>query len=297
LTPRGALRYLVCIPRNSTDEVQGKNIKTRLYNKLSRLLLTTKAFESLAGHVSVDGSRMPSMGMGGLDKYFTRVEVSDILEFASEESYRDGNAADSAELLMLAERYGSLLSLICRQLSALVTEEHSDINQRTFWRTAAQHFYSIYLENGRSYVVQILEKEGRFSLKKTVFILLQLMDCFDSHLDRNWQRSWDVLNNLELFPRSASEMALKVSSYYELDGEVRDIFHSVILIAMDCLYQEYLTIKTSFAGESPVASTAQLRSSEIRSRAKLLVTFSCLIQYRDSNQTKLRINQMEACMV
>lgn len=298
LTPCGALLYLTFIPRQaaSTEEASGKQ-KVAIYSRLCRLLLNSKCFEALAGHISVDGSRVPSSGMGGLDKYFSRTEVSDILELASEETLRDGHVADSAELLMLAERYGSLLALLCRQLSTFVGLEECNTDERQFWRTAAQNFYSIYLDKGRTYVVQILEQEGRLSLKKSLYILLQLTESFDSHRDGLWQNCWDILDKLDFFPRNESAMALKVSSFYELDGAIRDIFHGVILIGMEALYHEFMKLKSSFAGDSPAGLTAQQRLSEIRYRVKLLVTFTGLIQFRDSSKTKMRINRMEVLML
>jgi hypothetical protein len=240
---------------------------------------------------------MPSSGMGGLDKYFSKKEVSDILEVAAEETFRDGHVADSAELLMLSERYGSLVVLLCHQLSSMVGVEVYKADERQFWRTAAKTFYSIYMDRGRTYVVQVLEQEGRMSLKKTLYILLQLMDAFDFHRDNAWQSCWDVLDKLEFFPRNESEMALKVSSFYALDGEIKDIFHGVILIGMEALYNEFLKLKSSSPGDSPAGSTTQQRLSEIRLRVKLLVTFSGLIQFRESNQTKMRINRMEVCIL
>jgi len=298
ISPCGALRYLVCISRDTaTDSFSGQVKSTSLYARISQIIICSRCFEGLIGFVNADGSRMPSSGMGGLDTYFSRKEVSEILELAAEETRRNGHVADSAELLMLSERYGSLLGLLCRQLSSLVGVEEYNVDERHFWRSAAKTFYYIYLDKGRTYVVQTLEKEGRMSLKKCLNILLQLFDSFDYHRDGLWQSCWDTLDKLEFFPRHESEMALKVSSFYSLDGEIIDIFHGVILIGMEALYQLFMKLRSSFVSDSPAGSAILLHLSEIRHRVKLLVTFTGLIQFRNSNLTKMRISQMEVCII
>ena len=82
-----------------------------------------------------------------------------------------------------------------------------------------------------------------------------------------------------------------------MDGGLKDIFQEVSLLGMEALYPEFLKLKSSFPGDSPAGSTTQQRLSEIRLRVKLLVTFSGLIQFRESNQTKMRINRMEVSIL
>jgi hypothetical protein len=184
-SPAVALDYLICTPgstKTGIDTKNGRPLSNSGLNQICRLILDTKAFQVLGGTMATDGSRLAS---GALDKYFGNRQVSEILAVVAEQSMREGKVADAAELLSLAGRYSDLLSILNRQLSSLLVTD--DVNERRFWKGAAEQFLDTYLANGQTHVIQVLEKERNLSLGNTFQMLLNLMTFFDRCNENKWQ--------------------------------------------------------------------------------------------------------------
>ena len=184
-SPAVALDYLICTPgstKTGIDTKNGRPLSNSGLNQICRLILDTKAFQVLGGTMATDGSRLAS---GALDKYFGNRQVSEILAVVAEQSMREGKVADAAELLSLAGRYSDLLSVLNRQLSSLLVTD--DVNERRFWKGAAEQFLNTYLSNGQTHVIQVLEKERNLSLGNTFQMLLNLMTFFDRCNENKWQ--------------------------------------------------------------------------------------------------------------
>ena len=187
VSPTSAVNYLVYVPGGAKTGVELKNGRrlTRTgQDQISRLILDTKAFAVLGGQMAPDGSRLAS---GALDKHFSKKAVSDILSASAGQSVREGNIADTAELLSLAGKYSDLLLLLNRQLSNLLVTDN--VNDRNFWRDAAVNFHGTYLAQGQNHVLQVLESEHNLSLGNTFQMLLNLMSFFDRCNDGNWEVS------------------------------------------------------------------------------------------------------------
>jgi len=132
-----------------------------------------------------------------LDKYFGNRQVSEILAVVAEQSMREGKVADAAELLSLAGRYSDLLSVLNRQLSSLLVTD--DVNERRFWKGAAEQFLNTYLSNGQTHVIQVLEKERNLSLGNTFQMLLNLMAFFDRCNENKWQVRTVFSNAIQIY--------------------------------------------------------------------------------------------------
>jgi hypothetical protein len=66
-----------------------------------------------------------------MDEYFTSKEISSMLAEAASEAVRVGKSADGAELLVLAGRYGSLFSLMNREIaSSMAVTAGEEFNKR-----------------------------------------------------------------------------------------------------------------------------------------------------------------------
>ncbi len=193
--PAMALEYLIHIPDTTISRVPMKNgiaLSQKAEKQICNLLLETKAFATLAGQVAPDGSRPAS---GALDIHFTPGGVSNLLMTAANDSTREGKIIDAAELLSLAGRYSTLLSLLNRKLASLVVVTKEDgmstekQQQRNIWRDAAHKFHNMYLSQGHSQVIQVLEAEGQLSLGVDFQLLLNLMVFFERCYDEKWRVS------------------------------------------------------------------------------------------------------------
>ncbi len=92
------------------------------YAQVQRLILETRQFDVLAGKIEASGSR----STGALDAHFTKSEVSSLLVDSANHAIRVGKPADAAELLVLAGRFGSLFSLLNRELASYLNTTSSE---------------------------------------------------------------------------------------------------------------------------------------------------------------------------
>ena len=166
----------------------GMTLSQMAEKQITTLLLETKAFQVFAGQIAPDGSRPAS---GALDLHFTPNGVSELLSIAANDCIHEGKITDAAELLSLAGQYSTLLSLLNRKLASLVAMTNDDGSekqqQRNLWRDAAHRFHSIYLSQGHSQVIQILEAEQQLNLAMDFQLLLNLMVFFDRCNDEDWK--------------------------------------------------------------------------------------------------------------
>ncbi|KAL3771253.1 hypothetical protein ACHAW5_006662 [Stephanodiscus triporus] len=232
-------------------------------------------FEDIAGRIEPDGSR----SNGALDSFFTKKEVSSLLLDSANHAIRVGKPTDAAELLVLSGRFGALFS---------------------FWFNAASQFHAIHLAHGRTYVQNTLDAEGNISLGNTFQLLMNLVVFFDRCRENQWEGAWVLMDDLQLIPKTESEMTVKVEAFRALDNCVRQVFHHVVLAAMEALCHLFQTLKLSSAGVSTDRLNAVDQSlNELRTRARLLVTFARLLNLPSLGDydTHSRISQLERNMM
>lgn len=282
-----ALRYLMLLSG------KGKFVK----EQVQRLLLETRQFETLAGKVRSDGSRSNA----ALDAYFSRREVSSILAEGANVAVRSGKPADAAELLVLSGHFGALFTLMNRELAAyLVASTQEEFAKRQFWFNAASQFHAIHLAHGKMYVQNALDAEGRMSLGNTFQLLMNLVVFFDRCRENQWEGAWVLMHNLNLLPKADSEMTVKVEAFFQLDNCVKQIFHHVVLATMETLCHLFRSLRHDGAGVSiQQQNTIDQRLDELRTHARLLVTFSRLLNLPGlgDGDTYVRIAQLEKNMM
>eukprot|EP00979_Chaetoceros_neogracilis_P005659 scaffold1035_cov265-Chaetoceros_neogracile.AAC.17 len=283
VSPTSALDYLIHTPgaiKTGIDTKNRKSLSKSALNQICRLILDTKAFQLLGGTMAKDGSRLTS---GALDKHFGNAQVSEILAAVAEQSMREGKVADAAELLSLAGRYSDLLSLLNRQLSSLLVTD--DVNERHFWKGAAEQFLNTYLANGQTHVLQVIEKDRNLSLGNTFQMLLNLMTFFDRCNENQWQSAWELVDNLNLIPSSERNIPSRVESFNSLSTPVQQVFHHILSQAMQSLYEQHSQLKSNLSeiNQGPKAGVGAIeqRLYEVRTRARVLATFAVHIGIED----------------
>lgn len=281
------MKYLVLL----SDK--GKFVK----EQVQRLILETRQFEALGGKINSNGSR----SNGALDAYFTKTVVSSILLDSANHAIRVGKPADAAELLVLSGRFGALFSLMNRELASYLNASTPEgVAKRQFWFNAASQFHAIHLAQGRAYVQHALDAEGNMSLGNTFQLLMNLVVFFDRCREKQWEGSWVLMDDLQLMPRTESEMTEKLQAFHALDNCVRQVFHHVVIAAMEALCHIYQTLKQSGAGVSSDQQNAVNQSlNDIRTRARLLVIFARLLNLPNlgDSDTHVRISQLEKNMI
>ena len=201
-----------------------------------------------------------------------------------------------------------LFELLNRELASyLNASTPEEFAKRQFWFNAASQFHAIHLSDGKTYVQNTLDAEGKMSLGNTFQLLMNLVVFFDRCRDKQWEGAWVLMDNLALIPKVEGEMTMKVDAYRALDNCVRRVFHHVVLAAMEALCHLYRNLKqqgsTGGGGGGGVGADRHdmidRNLDELRSRARLLVTFARLLNLPSlgDGDTYVRISQLEKNMM
>jgi hypothetical protein len=170
-----------------------------------------------------------------------------------------------------------------------------------FWFNAASQFHAIHLAQGRTYVQKSLDSEGNMSLGNTFQLLMNLVVFFDRCRENQWEGSWVLMDDLQLIPKTESDMTVKVQAFHALDNCVRQVFHHVVLATMEALCHIFQKLKKqSGAGVTTDQQNAVNQSlNDLRARARLLVTFARLLNLPSlgDGDFHVRISQLEKNMI
>ena len=134
----------------------------------------------------------------------------------------------------------------------------------------------------------------------TFQLLMNLVVFFDRCREQQWEGAWVLLDDLQLIPKSESEMTVKVEAFRVLDNCVRQVFHHIVLVTMEALCHLFQTLKQSGAGVSvDQHNTINQSLNELRTRARMLVTFARLLNLPSlgDSDTYVRISQLEKNMM
>jgi len=271
------LLYLVRIPDSQLKR-----------KKVVELIVDSRQFEELGGCLSQDGNRRGENA--ALDRHFPSKEVCNLLEEAAILAYDRNNAKDAFELLNLAERYVSLLSLLNQKLASLLKEKHG--SEREFWTMASREFNNWHFNGRRTHAIEVLEAANRVDLVDVFHTLLKLFDFFNKLMMHDFENASPILEALYLFPRSNNEIAAKAQSYKSMDPILREVFPSIVLGAMDAMYQQFTRIKHS---SSSANTNVHEHLRQLKNRAGLLNSFSSTLGLALDVQSKM--TNMEAQMV
>ena len=319
--PEAALEYLVLISSDISS----------IRMQVKRLLLQTRAYAILAGVIAPDGNRVGSGGRAGstggaLDAHFPPSEVNALLYECGEELVREGGGAGiggAAELFSLAGQYGALLSLLNRELATRLNawEGNVESEARKFWKNASINFQQAHLANGRTHVIEVLEQEGNIPIGQTFQLLLNLITFFDKFRLGQHEEAWNLLDMLNLLPRTEEELPVMVENFHSsLDNVVKVHFPQIVLAGMECLFHQHSSVKqgvlTAGAGspgqgkldggggarrggvlQAEAAAALEQRLVEIRNRARLLVTYTGLLHHKMPGDANAQIARMEAYMM
>lgn len=148
----------------------------------------------------------------------------------------------------------------------------------------------------RTHVQEALEAEDNMSLLTTLHLMMNLMEFFNRCADQKWEEAWNVIDQLEVIPKSDKDMSFRIESFHSMDDYLKRSFHHIALAAMESLHHQHLMLKTG-AGKEHSAGAVEQRLNELKMRARILVTFAGLIQMYNSGDTHARIARMEAYMM
>jgi len=256
-------------------------------NTVSRYIREKKSIDHLIGYISEDGCRIP----GELDSHQANPEP--IIEKISLECERQGFFEEAVKLYDLAYNHNKVIKLLNRLLSGVIAEKSGDNPKRDRLEENSLKLAERF---------SILGHKASQNIMATFYLLLDLMTFFSYYHKQTVNDALNTIEKLKVVPFRSSEIDLKVSEFSQLPEEIRHNIPEILLASMNILYVQFKETRASVPqsankfGITSESSFRDQRCSEIREKARALITYAGMIPYRMPGNTNAKLIQMEVLM-
>ncbi|KAJ1732278.1 nuclear pore complex subunit [Coemansia sp. Benny D160-2] len=279
-----AVHYLLLLTLPSSE------MHDECVRALTKLLYERRDYARLLGDIQADGTRR----RGFLEHYLPLLGISTPEQFAqtivrklADRSRDEGRLADAVLLYNLAERYNTVLNVLCRQLGEALyqtgIEAVSEVEGVA--RAVLEHYQQ------REHIARVLDERA----VSTCSTLLAVTEFVASHSRGAYEEALELIASTQLLPldgdvvASASQHAERVRT---LDDSITRNFSLVLLTAMDTLSRIYAGLR-----ESPfLDAIKQAKMQDLRRKARGLMVFSGMIQFRMPPETYAKLNRLDVFM-
>lgn len=228
---------------------------------VSELVRETRDFDNLLGYIN-DFGRI----RGVINRF--HLDVDDIVSKVAEDCENSGQYEDAVKLYDSTSRYGKVLEILSRLLSEVLPGRKSERSERDKLEDLAVKIANRYCEP---------EINAPRDIAGTFYLLLDLMTFFNYYHSNQYSEALDTIQKLKLLPFMLSEVEVKTREFNKYPEEIRRNIADILLATMNMLYTTYK--------EQP--------NQEIRQKAKALITFSGIIQYRMPCDAIARLIELE----
>lgn len=249
--------YYYYLLRNCTTPTKENLFVTHV----SELVRETRDFDNLLGYIN-DFGRI----RGVIDRF--HLDVDDIVSKVAEDCENSGQFEDAVKLYDSTSRYEKVLEILIKLLSEVLPGRKSDRSERDKLESLALKIANRYCEP---------EVNAPREVAGTFYLLLDLMTFFNYYHSNQYTEALDTIHKLKLLPFSLSEVEVKSREFDKYPEEIRRNIADILLATMNMLYTTYK--------EQP--------SVDIRQKAKALITFSGMIQYRMPSDAIARLIELE----
>lgn len=249
--------YYYYLLRNCTTPTRDNLFVTYV----SELVRETRDFDNLLGYIN-DFGRI----RGVIDRF--NLDVDDIVSKVAEDCENHGQYEDAVKLYDSTSRYGKVLEILIKLLSEVLPGRKSDKSERDKLENLALKIANRYCEP---------EINAPRDVAGTFYLLLDLMTFFNYYHSNQYNEALDTIHKLKLLPFTLSEVEVKARDFNKYPEEIRRNISDILLASMNMLYVTYK--------EQP--------SLDIKQKAKALITFSGMIQYRMPCDAIARLIELE----
>ncbi|ORX90251.1 NIC-domain-containing protein [Basidiobolus meristosporus CBS 931.73] len=300
--PLEALHYLciLCLFGHSV----GQDYITLCHDYICDLVMETGDYQTLLGDLRPDGTHQP----GSIEKYLPLISIQnekdfvrDLTKRTAERNYTEGKFSDALRLYDLAEDYDTVIMVIIKQLSDSLAAPLQ--KQQTFAndvsgvvglsstsniKTTAEEVISHYMQSPEK-ISKVSEKS-----KETCGILLKLLEFKSLAESNRWEDALMAIEALNIIPleNDMSLISRKVDEFKGLDENIGRHFPDILLTTMNVLSKIYGPLKNS-----PYSDSArQNKMLLIRQKARALMVFAGMIQFRMPADTYAQLNRLDVFM-
>lgn len=310
--PKVACQYLILIAISKGGD--SKEEITKCHEAIRELILVSREFNLLLGHLNDDNGEKTS---GLLENQRSLIKLSNlndfysqIVELSAKKCEEEGRVFDALLLYQVCQEYDTVLMIINRILSELITTteldkslvksgnyeadtDSSDPNKDTIDNNIvllSKHILNTFNNNS-----SILTKVKK-SLKNTCDLLVSIISIRESFLLKNFNQVVLDIENLNLLPINVREDLFdirKKADYVQnaLDNSILKIIPSLLIIVMTSVCQLNYQILTKSFKALNNESDELLKFKTI---AKNCMIFAGIIQYKMPRETYSLLIQLES---
>ncbi|KAI9505888.1 Nup93/Nic96-domain-containing protein, partial [Coemansia spiralis] len=304
-----AIHYLLLLtlPSLSTgDEALCTRQRNVCEQAIIRVLYEKQEYAHFLGDIQSDGTRK----RGFLEHYLPLLCITTNEQFSqtiirrlADRSRDEGRLADTVLLYNLGERYNTVLNVLCKQLGEVLylRSQYSAAGSNKdgagafaesmglddiegVSRAVLEHYRQ------REHIARVLDDRA----VSTCNALLAVIDFLNCYQRGAYEDALELIESTQLLPLSgdvstATQHAERVRS---LDDSITRNFSLILLTAMDTLSRLYAGLK-----ESPfLDAIKQANMLQLRRKARGLMVFAGMIQFRMPSETYAKLNRMDVFM-
>ncbi|KAJ2720785.1 nuclear pore complex subunit [Coemansia sp. Benny D115] len=272
---------------------------------LVRMLYEKQDYAHFLGDIQADGTRqrgfleryLPLLGIPSTERF-----LQTIVRKLADRSRDEGRLADTVLLYNLGERYNAVLTVLCKQLGevlyvcgasgvgslAMSGDSASGLEDVDGVARAVLAHYK-----QRDHILRVLDERA----VSTCSTLLSIVDFLDCHQRGAYEEALQLIESTGLLPLEVSlDNGLAAGQFAErvrkLDDAITRNFSLILLTAMDTLTRLFAGLK-----ESPfLDAVKQANMQVLRKKARSLMVFAGMIQFRMPSDTYAKLNRMDVFM-
>lgn len=267
--------------------------KKLLVDNILRMITKGENYESVVGSVSSDGCRIQGTLAKMLEEQQLPLSWKEIVTDLAQECHKQAFLEEAVKLYDLLGEETTGLEILNQILAPIVSQKSTpEDTSRERLEDLALKLASRYARNGSSANKTVLS---------TFHLLLDLMTFFSYYHKQTFYDALDTIQKLNLIPLDVTTIDAKVNDFKHLSIEIQRTIPDILLACMNILYAQYRENKSASTpsvakfGMSPDHSR-EARLTDIRSKAKALITYAGMIPYRMPRETNAKLVHLEVIM-
>ncbi|KAJ2238018.1 nuclear pore complex subunit [Coemansia sp. RSA 485] len=295
-----AINYLLLLTLG-TGDVAEKRVVCEL--AIVRVLYERREYAHFLGDINPDGTRqrgylerhLPLLGISGHEQF-----AQTVIRRLADRSRDEGRLADTVLLYNLGERYNTVLAVLCKQLGEILyaygntgiisdgsaTDSTMGLdNVEGVARAVLAHYKQ------REHIARSLDTRA----VSTCSVLLTVMDFLAFYRKGAYENALQLIESTQLLPLNevgAAEAGHYAERVKMLDDAITRNFALILVSAMDTLAKLYAGLRES----SFMDNVKQSGMLELRKKARCLMVFAGMIQFRMPSDTYAKLNRMDVFM-
>ncbi|KHJ46742.1 nucleoporin interacting component [Trichuris suis] len=245
----------------------------------TRLVLETKEYWALLGHVRLDGTVAPGLAA----KY--NFNEKELIQKVAQESLKKGDVLLAVQLYDLAGEHQQAASTLADAIATtlLARPEGRKSVTKSEIGILASSIYTRYLKTPSKVSAQSI------GLLKC---MLDVMDYFESFEQKKYNNAFVIIRSLKFVPLSRDELSTALRSFAVVPDQVRLLLSDILISLMKMLTEEFKLLQERQEGFSGAKS-----GREVKEIAKLLVQYAGSIPHRLSSDAIGCLVQLQVSML